>query len=315
MATASTPLKLSLLLALLLLLVVAYASGERGDGNGRRRFKRRRLSGGGDLRHRPGAARSRSLQSKRYRDFMQRMIRKRRLNNLPKRILARLNSTRVGATGDGGKGTGPCDELCDCERGGETVNCRSKQLSDVPSGIPRGAVTVSLAYNAIDEIGGFQFALLGDTLRTLKLEGNKIHKIRSFAFSGLTRLRTLTLQFNELAALRHDVFRGLVELVTLRLGYNKIELLQPHTFRGLHKLQSVDLDGNRLTAFHPDTFATLKLGPLLRYFSSGFSFFSLSHFGRPAGLRSCELLLDYRPVRAVIVISDFYSAGCLCAEA
>ena len=233
------------------------------------RFKRRQLHLRHQLRAAAAAAAARASRgtpttSKRIRDFMQRM-RKRR-PSLRKGIFDRLAAAanRSASSGGAARSRTACGGQCRCEDGGAVVKCTLKSLRRLPSAIPRHAASIDLSYNRLKALHGFQFALFGETLRALHLQANAIARVRPFALSGLKRLATLTLQRNQLRSLEAAMFHGLGQLVTLRLDFNRISFVQPGTFRKLYRLQSLDLDGNRIVGFHADTFATLKLGSYLR---------------------------------------------------
>nr|AGJ51106.1 variable lymphocyte receptor C [Petromyzon marinus] len=114
----------------------------------------------------------------------------------------------------------------------ETVDCSSKTLADVPTGIPANTERLELQYNQLTSIPGK-------------------------AFHGLTRLTYLELGNNKLQYLPVGVFDQLKNLNELRLDFNKLKSLPPRVFDSLTKLTRLDLQGNQLQSIPEGIFKTL----------------------------------------------------------
>ncbi|OQV12684.1 putative Insulin-like growth factor-binding protein complex acid labile subunit [Hypsibius exemplaris] len=104
--------------------------------------------------------------------------------------------------------------------------------------------TLSFANNSLNVIDT-ELAPLKDLLY-LRLEGNKLQRIASQAFTTLARLQTLSLTGNLLTVLENNVFSGTNELVTLDLSHNYIQEFRGTEMKNLTKLEILLFSGNRL---------------------------------------------------------------------
>nr|AIO08141.1 variable lymphocyte receptor C [Petromyzon marinus]AIO08142.1 variable lymphocyte receptor C [Petromyzon marinus] len=111
----------------------------------------------------------------------------------------------------------------------ETVDCSSKTLADVPTGIPASTERLDLKFN-------------------------QLANIHAKAFHGLTRLTYLTLEYNQLQYLPVGVFDQLKHLNELRLDRNQLKSLPPRVFDSLTKLTRLDLDQNQLQSIPEKVF-------------------------------------------------------------
>nr|AIO08185.1 variable lymphocyte receptor C [Petromyzon marinus] len=114
----------------------------------------------------------------------------------------------------------------------ETVDCSSKTLADVPTGIPTST-------------------------EKLQLHINQLTSIPVKAFHGLTRLTFLGLSDNKLPSLPVGVFDKLENLQDLRLNINQLKSLPPRVFDSLTKLTRLDLQGNQLQSIPNGVFDKL----------------------------------------------------------
>nr|BAI66963.1 variable lymphocyte receptor B [Eptatretus burgeri] len=110
-----------------------------------------------------------------------------------------------------------CPSRCSCS--GTSVDCDSKGLTSVPSGIPS-----STTY--------------------LNLESNKLQSIPSGVFDKLTSLTYLHLCCNKLQSLPHGVFDKLTKLTTLVLHTNQLKSVPDGVFDRLTSLQYIYLYSN-----------------------------------------------------------------------
>nr|AIO08111.1 variable lymphocyte receptor C [Petromyzon marinus] len=114
----------------------------------------------------------------------------------------------------------------------ETVDCSSKTLATVPTGIPADTEKLDLQSTGL--------ATLSDT-----------------AFRGLTKLTWLNLQYNQLQTLPVGVFAHLTELGNLGLSRNQLKSLPPGVFDKLTKLTVLYLESNQLQSIPNGAFDKL----------------------------------------------------------
>uniref|UniRef100_A0A3B3ZUX9 TIR domain-containing protein n=1 Tax=Periophthalmus magnuspinnatus TaxID=409849 RepID=A0A3B3ZUX9_9GOBI len=125
--------------------------------------------------------------------------------------------------------------------------CTQKQLTNIPTDIPKSATDINLARNDIHIIR--QTDLTGFyKLETLSLEMNKISHIEDGAFSDLSALTFLYLSFNQLTNLTDHMFKGLSNLSTLAIDTNQIHSISKFAFKPLNKLHTLRLTYNSLVS-------------------------------------------------------------------
>ncbi|CAF3549950.1 unnamed protein product [Adineta steineri] len=124
-----------------------------------------------------------------------------------------------------------CPYPCTCFNG--VVDCKDKDLTEIPRNIP-------------------------DTTIELRLEKNRIIEIPPKIFLHLKKLRRLDISNNLIATIYPDSFAGLKSLNSLLLNANKIVCVRGDTFRGLEKLSLLSLYDNQLKTLANDTFSPLK---------------------------------------------------------
>ena len=98
------------------------------------------------------------------------------------------------------------------------------------------------------------------SIRSLKLEGNRLQRLHSGDFRGLSCLEELNLQQNQLANLDADVFDDhnlKRSLLKLNLGGNRITTLPNGLFNGFRKLRNLQLQSNQLVRLPQQLFQTL----------------------------------------------------------
>nr|AIO08249.1 variable lymphocyte receptor C [Petromyzon marinus] len=162
----------------------------------------------------------------------------------------------------------------------ETVDCSSKTLADVPTGIPASTERLELQYNQLANIHAkafhgltrltylaleqnkLQYLPVGvfdqlKHLNELRLDRNKLKSLPSGVFDRLTKLKELWLNSNQLQTLPVGVFDQLTELGTLVLQYNQLKSLQTGVFDSLTKLTRLDLDRNQLQSIPKGAFDKL----------------------------------------------------------
>nr|AIO08095.1 variable lymphocyte receptor C [Petromyzon marinus] len=138
----------------------------------------------------------------------------------------------------------------------ETVDCSSKTLADVPTGIPASTERLQLHYNQLTGIPSTAFQGL-TKLTYLTLGENQLQTLSAGVFDDLTELGTLGLANNQLTALLNGVFDQLVNLKELELYNNQLKSLPPGVFDRLSKLTWLNLGGNQLQSIPEGAFDTL----------------------------------------------------------
>lgn len=165
----------------------------------------------------------------------------------------------------------PCAQRCDCLPKLLTVNCSSRQLSIVPSGVPDNTQTLNLTNNHLKTLSRRQFSGLmqlreldlSDNLLTmieveafaglqnllaLRLSRNRLKIIPVGGFSGLPNVQFLDISENEILVLLDDMFREMVSLQKLEASENDLVFISNRAFVGLTNLQELNLDRCNLTS-------------------------------------------------------------------
>nr|AGJ51116.1 variable lymphocyte receptor C [Petromyzon marinus] len=127
----------------------------------------------------------------------------------------------------------------------ETVDCSSKTLADVPTGIPASTERLQLHYSQLTSIPDKAFHGLA-RLTYLSLNDNKLPSLPAGVFDQLTELGTLWLSNNQLKSLPERVFDKLTNLQTLGLEQNQLQSIPKGAFDKLTNLQTLDLQSNQL---------------------------------------------------------------------
>ncbi|KAL2080506.1 hypothetical protein ACEWY4_024299 [Coilia grayii] len=161
-----------------------------------------------------------------------------------------------------------CPTGCECSEAALTVKCVSKDLQDIPSGIPGYTRNLFITGNYISRIGPESFKGLVN-VTTLSLSNNRISQIESHTFAGLRSLRSLDLSGNQLVVIHPEAFsvpsRTLRDLNLSRSLYNHTsvkDLAVSLRWSVLSSLQGLDLSGNGLIYLPDHIFS--HLGSLRR---------------------------------------------------
>ncbi|CAF3326924.1 unnamed protein product [Rotaria socialis] len=134
-----------------------------------------------------------------------------------------------------------CPYPCTCFNG--VVDCKDKDLVEIPRNIPDTTIELRLEKNRISEISPKIFSHL-KKLRRLDISNNLISTIYPDSFTGLKSLNSLLLNANKLVCVRDDTFRGLEKLSLLSLYDNKLKTLVNNTFAPLKNIQTLHLARN-----------------------------------------------------------------------
>ncbi|KAM3870496.1 leucine-rich repeat-containing protein 17-like [Diretmus argenteus] len=99
------------------------------------------------------------------------------------------------------------------------LDCSSRGLTQVPTGIPDDIVHMDLSHNSIHHLRAREFQD-ARSLRTLNLSRNSLEHIDTASLSGLLHLRELDLSDNSLHSVKYGVLEDLYFLSQLKLGGN-----------------------------------------------------------------------------------------------
>ncbi|KAG7325698.1 hypothetical protein KOW79_010623 [Hemibagrus wyckioides] len=153
-----------------------------------------------------------------------------------------------------------CPAGCECSEAAQTVKCVSKDLRDIPTGIPTYTRNLFITGNHISRIGPECFKGL-DNVTTLSLSNNRISEVESRTFSSLRNLRSLDLSSNQLVLIHPEAFmihnHTLRELNFSRALYNHSSVTNLSTalrWSSLNGLLGLDLSSNGLIFLPPHIF-------------------------------------------------------------
>ncbi|CAG00267.1 unnamed protein product, partial [Tetraodon nigroviridis] len=157
-----------------------------------------------------------------------------------------------------------CPPRCECSEAAHTVKCVSRELRDVPSGIPGYTRNLFITGNQLSRIGSRAFRGL-ENVTNLSLSNNRISELESRAFAGLRSLRSLDLSGNQLAVIHPEAFtvqnQSLRELNLSRALYNHsavVDLATSLRWSSLGTLRGLDLSNNGLVFLPPRIFSHLS---------------------------------------------------------
>ncbi|XP_056597527.1 trophoblast glycoprotein a [Triplophysa dalaica] len=184
-------------------------------------------------------------------------------------------------------GASSCPSGCECSEAALTVKCVSKDLRDIPTGIPGYTRNLFITGNHISHIGPESFQGL-DNVTNLSLSNNRISEVKSHTFSSMRSLRSLDLSNNQLALIHPEAFAvqgsmlrelnlsralynhssvidlatslcrsSLGDLLVLDLSSNGLVYLPPGIFSHLVSLQRLQLANNSIVVIHNGTFTGL----------------------------------------------------------
>uniref|UniRef100_A0A3B5L3B0 Ig-like domain-containing protein n=1 Tax=Xiphophorus couchianus TaxID=32473 RepID=A0A3B5L3B0_9TELE len=115
-----------------------------------------------------------------------------------------------------------------------------------------------LSRNQIRRVEGLTFQDL-PTLRSLKLQKNRLSGLMDGAFFGLGNMEVRQLGFNNLTEVSKGWLYGLGALQQLHLEHNTISRIQPETWKCCQKLSKSNLSSNHLSRLEESSFDGLSL--------------------------------------------------------
>nr|AGJ51092.1 variable lymphocyte receptor C [Petromyzon marinus] len=162
----------------------------------------------------------------------------------------------------------------------ETVDCSSKTLADVPTGIPASTEKLQLHFNQLTSIpvkafhGLTRLTFLDlnnpqlqslpvgvfdqlKNLNELRLLNNQLKSLPSGVFDRLTKLKELWLNINQLQSIPEGIFKTLTNLQTLYLNNNQLQSIPKGAFDKLTKLETLQLLNNKLQSVPDGAFDSL----------------------------------------------------------
>ncbi|XP_037623196.1 leucine-rich repeat-containing protein 17-like [Sebastes umbrosus] len=99
------------------------------------------------------------------------------------------------------------------------MDCSSRGLTEVPTGVPEDVVHIDLSHNSIRHLKARDFQG-ARSLRTLNISHNNMERFDTASLSGLLHLRELDVSNNSLHSVQHGVLEDLYFLSQLKLGGN-----------------------------------------------------------------------------------------------
>nr|AIO08121.1 variable lymphocyte receptor C [Petromyzon marinus] len=128
----------------------------------------------------------------------------------------------------------------------ETVDCSSKTLADVPTGIPASTDKLELHFNQLTSIHAKAFRGLSNLTYLTITTNPQLHSLPGGVFDQLKHLNELHLYNNQLKSLPPAVFDSLTLLTWLELRENQLQSIPEGIFKTLTNLQDLNLNTNRL---------------------------------------------------------------------
>ncbi|RZF37364.1 hypothetical protein LSTR_LSTR010459 [Laodelphax striatellus] len=107
--------------------------------------------------------------------------------------------------------------------------------------------SLQLDQNEISQVEAISFAALGNTLHSLRLEGNRLRALPTAALTALPHLEALNLGSNLISSIPVNSFPDLGSLIILLMKRNQISTIDEDAFSNLTALRVLELDDNLLT--------------------------------------------------------------------
>lgn len=118
---------------------------------------------------------------------------------------------------------------------------------------------LSLSYNQILDLPDGCFRSQTQ-LRSLTLDGNRLHNLRGYAFQGLSNLQLLSLKKCGMRTIANGLFNIIRSIQTLDISENFLmEIPNNQEFRNLHSLRKLHVQSNQISNLQDQQFSGLSL--------------------------------------------------------
>lgn len=150
----------------------------------------------------------------------------------------------------------PCPTDCECSWIQKSINCRGRNLEEIPKNLPQFIIRIDLSDNSIETLGVNDFRDCPD-LNEIILDNNRLTVIDKQPFSTLKKLRRLSLASNGLVELQRDLIWRANKLTSLVLDNNPIHIPTDLSLFNSTKLEDLSMVGCNVTELYDETFSGL----------------------------------------------------------
>ncbi|XP_028302650.1 amphoterin-induced protein 1-like isoform X2 [Gouania willdenowi] len=143
----------------------------------------------------------------------------------------------------------PLDCLQTCVCASNIISCSRRNLTNVPTALPRYTAVLDLSFNSIQKLRAEWTPFSLSRMDSLLLSNNGLTFLSSEAFAYVKKLRYLDLSSNGLRLLDEFIFEPLEHLEVLLLYNNHISQIDRSAFAGLTCLQRLYMSQNQISRF------------------------------------------------------------------
>ncbi|XP_074488935.1 immunoglobulin superfamily containing leucine-rich repeat protein 2 [Sebastes fasciatus] len=165
-----------------------------------------------------------------------------------------------------------CPELCSCQDkfNHQFVDCVSKEMPEVPVGLPANVTTLSLSANKIKLLRSKSFVNITQ-VTSLWLAHNEIITVETGTLAPLVQLRNLDISYNKIVHFPWVDLHNLTSLQLLKMNNNEMVNLPKDAFSNLKDLRSLRINFNKFTTIVQGTFSPLLSMSHLQIFNNPFT--------------------------------------------
>ncbi|XP_006020351.1 immunoglobulin superfamily containing leucine-rich repeat protein [Alligator sinensis] len=149
-----------------------------------------------------------------------------------------------------------CPEICTCiekKNGRQLAECAYRDLQDVPLGLPRSVIILTLSANRITSLRKSSFMEVTE-VQSLWLGYNHISTIEQGTFAMLADLKNMDLGHNQIVDFPWEDLRNISALQILKMNNNHMATLPSEAFQALKDLRSLWINDNQFTTIAEGTF-------------------------------------------------------------